>query len=207
MITANDVEYGSQKLASLLKKRGLVESEEIDAVLADTSGFNMDLPFVLAKRGLISEAKIASEISAALHIPVLETLNIQHVVTNIPFFNRESMARFRALPVDVDYEGVLPNVKLAMSNPFNIYQLLALTGRATVSLCVAEASQIQQTIQALDSQPKINDSAQLILDILLESGTLSYQQIEWAKKAAAQNQFGKHLESTESKESASQEQE
>jgi len=194
-----DLQRAARKLAALLRRNSAVNEEKLEAVLNDTAGFNVDLPFVLAKRGLISEMDIANHIGETLKIPVLNKIDTGLVVPHIPFFAREQMEKYRSIPLDIERSGVLPRITLVMSNPFIIDQMLDFSGRATFSIQVAPASVIRKAIDNLNQQKPQFSEAQAILDTLLNAGLVTKAQLDWAKNLASETTIGKHSESVESK--------
>ena len=191
MKPATAASQGTAKLAELLRSQNLVNEQQLSAVLRDIEGLNVDLPFILEKRGLIGERDVAERIAAALNIPLLEKVDVDKVVTQIPFFPIEEMERYRAVPVGLVKSGVLPRITLAMSNPFIIEQLLPFSGRATFALQVAPASEIRRAIKELTkNQPHITE-AQALLDTLIKAGFVTETQLEWAKETLFQTNSGK----------------
>ena len=199
MKPAKDLQRGARKLAALLRSHNIVDETKLDEVLNDTAGFNVDLPFVLAKRGLISEEDIANHIGEALKIPVLKQIEPDLAVPHIPFFTLDQMEKYRSIPLDIDRAGVLPRITLVMSNPFVIDQMLGFSGRATFSLQVAPTSVIRKAIDNLHQQPANITEAQAILDALISAGFVTDAQLNVARKMVFDSNVGKHSYSSESK--------
>ena len=181
-----------QKLANLIRQQKLVEAKLIDQVLTDSAGLNVDLPFVLAKRGIISEEEVADGISTKLQIPLISQVDTDPIRLDIPFFSIEQMERFRCIPMAVCNSGVLPRIRLAMSNPFVLEQMNEFTGRATFEPCVSPASVIRNAIRTLRKSHRRDEQAQAILNTLLSAGFVTSAQLNWAKEAVFNLYGGKH---------------
>lgn len=183
-----------EKLGRLIRQQKLVEASIIDKVLADAAGLNVDLPFVLAKRGIISEEELASGISKTLQIPLVSQVETETIRLDIPFFSIEQMERFRCIPTAVVTTGVLPRIRLAMSNPFVLEQMLSFTGRATFDPCVSPASVIRNAIHTVRESYGIAHQSQVILDTLINAGFVTTAQLNWAKETVFNLHGGKHSE-------------
>lgn len=194
MSTQSSSDRSVRKLANLIRRQKLVETSVIDKVLADAAGLNVDLPFVLAKRGIISEEKMANGISKALQIPLVSQVETETVRLDIPFFSIEQMERFRCIPTAVITTGALPRIRLAMSNPFVLEQMNSFTGRATFDPCVSPASVIRNAIHTLRKSYGVGQQSQAILDTLINAGFVTPAQLNWAKETVFNLYGGKHSE-------------
>ena len=185
-----------QKLANLIRQQKIVEASIIDKVLADAAGLNVDLPFVLAKRGIISEEEVANGISKTLQLPLVSKVETETIRLDMPFFSIEQMERFRCIPIAVVTTGVLPRIRLAMSNPFVLEEMQSFTGRATFDPCVSPASVIRNTIHTLRQSSARKQQPQAILNALINAGFVTPAQLNWAKETVFNLQLGEHSEDT-----------
>jgi hypothetical protein len=175
------VDRSTHKLGAFLVKMNLVSKADMTSVLDDLAGLNADLPFILDKRGFVDELTVAKTLSNVFQLPLIREVLPSKVLTDLNAITIQDMDRYRLLPIAYEHTGAIPNIKMVMSNPFNLLYCQSFSTRMTVGISIGVSSFIKQTLSTLLSrQPEANLDS-LVLAQLIHSGIVTAAHIDFAK--------------------------
>jgi hypothetical protein len=170
----------TKKLGAFLEKMQLVSKADMKSVLDDLAGLDADLPFILERRGLVDEQKVAETIASVFKLPLVREVLPSNVLTDLNAITVQDMERYRLLPIGYDQKESIPNLKVVMSNPFNLVHCQALSKRMTIGISIGVSSIIKQTVNTLLSRVPAPNLERQVLAQLIDSGLVTSAQVEFA---------------------------
>jgi len=178
----------TKKLGRFLEKMQLVSKADMKSVLDDLAGLDADLPFILDKRGLVDEQTVAETIARVFKLPLIREVPPSNVLTNLNVMTIQEMDRYRLLPLAYDQTLPIPNLKVIMSNPFNLVHCQGLSKRMTIGISIGVSSAIKHTLTILLSRAPVPTVDHQVIAQLIESGFVTSAQVAFATQVVTGQQ-------------------
>lgn len=182
MISTVQNKKSTLRLAEFIVEQDLVSQENMLGILEDISGLNVDLPFVLHKRGLVDEERVALALSEVFELPLIKEVNPDEVLTTVNLLPISDMDQFRILPIRYRVEQQRCELEIMTANPFTIIDWMPAHAQVCLHIQISTSSEIKRGLaHALEKQTRLNIHQQII-DQLLVSKMITHAQIEFAKQ-------------------------
>ncbi|MGB0646224.1 MAG: hypothetical protein ACPGQS_03555 [Bradymonadia bacterium] len=172
----------THRLAEFVVEQNLVSQDDMNLILKDIAGLNVDLPFVLYKRGLIEEERIARVLSDVFELPMLKQISPDAILTTLNVLPVSAMEQFRLLPIGCRVDQQKYELEIVTANPFTIIDWMPAHPNLCLRIQISTSSEIKRGLaHAVEKQTESNIHLQVI-DQLLESKMITTAQVEFAQQ-------------------------
>lgn len=180
MTSAVSSRTGTKRLAEFVVEHKLVSQDDMKRIMRDIAGLNVDLPFVLDKRGLVEEKQIATVLSEVFALPLVHKITASEILTSLNLIPVSDMDQFRLLPIGCRIEQQRYELEIVTANPFTIIDWAPTRPDVCLRIQISTSSEIKRGIShALETQTK-SEIHQQIINQLLESKMITNAQVEFA---------------------------